>query len=150
MLFYGKIQYNGKDISGNRSHQPSPAQFACVGLILALGSFSASVLKAHRAVTWETFGALQTGFSPVPPWKRRCFPVPAECHSPGKWAFGCPFWKVPEHRSRVFRKVGRPPKLAYPFSWWYTYRSLTRLCHLDHKKAGIKYNKNDEKSANFY
>ena len=27
---------------------------------------------------------------------------------------------------------------------------VARLCHLDHKKAGIKYNKNDEKSANFY
>ena len=30
------------------------------------------------------------------------------------------------------------------------YSSPSRLCHLDHKKAGIKYNKNDEKSANFY
>ena len=85
---YGNIQYNGKGISGNRSHQPSPTQFACVGLISTLSSFfgkcSESPHRANRAVTWETFGALQTGFSPVPPWKRRCFPVPAECRSPGK------------------------------------------------------------------
>ena len=131
MLFRSKIQYNGKGISENRSHQSSPTQFACVGLISTLSSFfgkcSESPHRANRAVTWETFGALQTGFSPVPPWKHRCFPVPAECRSPGKWAFGCPFWKVPTHRSRVFRRVGRLPKLAYPFSWWYTSRSLMSM-----------------------
>ena len=91
------------------------------------GKCSESPHRANRAVTWGTFGALQTGFSPVSPWKRRCFPVPAECRSPGKWAFGCPFWKVQAHRNTAFRRVGRLPKLAYPFSWWYTSRSLMSM-----------------------
>ena len=91
------------------------------------GKRSESPHRANRAVTWGTFGALQTGFSPVPPWKHRCFPVPAECRSLGKWAFGCPFWKVQAHRNTAFRRVGRLPKLAYLFSWWYTSRSLMSM-----------------------
>jgi len=62
LLFYGKIQYNGKGISGNRSHQPSPAQFACVGLVLTLGSFSASILKAHTGQTGRLHGKLSVHY----------------------------------------------------------------------------------------
>ena len=62
MLFYGKIQYNGKGISENRSHQPSPAQFACVGLVLTLGKFSASALKAHTGQTGRLHGELSVHY----------------------------------------------------------------------------------------
>ena len=128
MVKYSTMEKTSRKIAATNQ---APAQFACVGADFDFGQFfgkrSESPHRANRTVTWGTFGALQTGFSPVPPWKRRCFPVPAEYRSLGKWAFGCPFWKVQAHQNMTFRKVGRLPKLAYPFSWWYTSRSLMSM-----------------------
>lgn len=128
MVKYSTMEKASRKIAAtNQAPHSSPVW----GLVLTLGSFFGKCFesphRATRAVTWGTFGALQTGFSPVLPWKRRCFPKLVCSRNPGKWAFGCPFWKVPAHRSRASRKVGRLPKPAYPFSWWYTSRSLMSM-----------------------
>ena len=59
MVKYSTMEKTSRKIAATNQ---APAQFACVGLILALGSFSASALKAHTGQTGQLHGELSVHY----------------------------------------------------------------------------------------
>ena len=62
MVKYSTMKKVSRLITADNSNESSPAQFACVGLVLTLGSFSASALKAHTGQTGRLHGELSVHY----------------------------------------------------------------------------------------
>ena len=62
MVKYSTMKKVSRLIAADNSNESSPAQFACVGLVLTLGSFSASALKAHTGQTGRLHGELSVHY----------------------------------------------------------------------------------------
>ena len=128
MVKYSTMEKASRKIAAtNQAPHSSPV----VGLILTLGSFSANALKAHTGQTGRLHGELSVHYrQDFLPFLRgnadafQCLPNTA-VRANGRLVVRS--GKCRHIGRGVFRRVGRLPKLAYPFSWWYTSRSLMSM-----------------------